>query len=61
MFSGFVDREFVKHHHALWYRENFAYALATDESTDPHMESGLRDDQASESFEEPVLSPNIAD
>ncbi len=23
MFSGFVDREYVKHHHSLWYRDHF--------------------------------------
>lgn len=52
MFSGFVDREFVKHHHTLWYRENFAYALAADESTEPQpIDASIMDDQANESFE----------
>ena len=26
MVSGFVDRQYVKHHHAHWYRENFDHA-----------------------------------
>ena len=57
MTSGFVDREFVKHHHTLWYRENFEYALATSESIEPApAEAGLRDDQVIEPFEKPVPS-----
>ena len=52
MFSGFVDREFVKHHHALWYRENFAYALSADEGTEPQpIDADLQDEQVIESFE----------
>jgi formate dehydrogenase subunit gamma len=57
MFSGFVDREFVKHHHALWYRKNFEYTLATNESTESQpIDAGLRDGQEIESFEKPVSS-----
>lgn len=34
MFSGFVDPEFVKHHHTQWFNENFADPV---EVTEPDM------------------------
>jgi len=30
MFSGFVDPEFVKHHHTQWYREHFEVAVEVE-------------------------------
>jgi len=30
MFSGFVDRQWAKHHHARWYQEHYGTAEGTD-------------------------------
>lgn len=50
MFTGFVDRDFVKHHHTQWYRENFGYALEAQESTMPHPAPAFSQD-------DPVIEP----
>ncbi len=51
MFSGFVDREFVKHHHPKWYRENFEQSYAANKKTAPQpTESSHQDFQVSDTI-----------
>ena len=46
MFTGLVDRQWAKHHHARWYRQQFGHAVkpepatATEPATAPERASG---------------------
>jgi formate dehydrogenase subunit gamma len=47
MFSGYVDREWARHHYALWYREHFG----KDHRKPPQRAEDVPDAQAAEAFD----------
>ena len=52
MFSGFVDRQFVKHHHASWYKEKFENAGEPDDNKEKPVPDSMEDSSKTRSDKE---------